>query len=82
MMTLPVSGSAVASAWRFLTPTDPWILINSVKCVATKDGAPILVIKYSEMAQANPNPSQVDVPLPSSSTITKDRLVAPWKAHC
>ena len=33
-------------------------------------------VAYSEMAQASPNPSYVEVPLPSSSMITRESLVA------
>jgi hypothetical protein len=32
--------------------------------------------KYSAIAQANPNPSKVEVPLPNSSMITKESFVA------
>lgn len=35
----------------------------------------------SEIAQARPKPSYVEVPRPSSSTITSDRLVAPCSSN-
>lgn len=34
------------------------------------------IFPYSEMAQAKPNPSAVDVPLPNSSTMINEQLVA------
>lgn len=41
--------------------------------------APIFVAMYSDIAHANPNPSQVEVPLPNSSIIIKESLVADLK---
>ena len=51
--------------------------VSSWKWVAKSVVQPMLAIKCSEMAQAKPKPSYVEVPLPSSSIITRDRDVAP-----
>lgn len=34
---------------------------------------------YSAMAQANPKPSKVEVPLPNSSIMTRESFVAVWR---
>ena len=37
-----------------------------------------MMITYSAIAQANPKPSKVDVPRPSSSMMTSELAVAVW----
>lgn len=49
---------------------------TSWKCVANKQKALILSQICSEIAQAKPKPSYVDVPRPNSSIIIKDLSVA------
>ena len=51
--------------------------MSSWKWVANRVGHPISAIRCSEMAQARPNPSNVEVPRPNSSMMTSELLEAP-----
>ncbi len=54
--------------------------VSSWKWVAKRVGQPMTSMMCSDMAQARPNPSYVDVPRPSSSMMTRDLSVAPCKS--
>ena len=79
MVTAPEAGSMAALTCRFFTPTPPRSAVSSWKWVAKRVGQPTASMRCSEMAQARAMPSQVLVPRPSSSTMTREAALAPLR---
>ena len=70
--------STRAATCRFIAPGN---FDSSWKCVANKTNDLDTSFKYFDTAQASPNPSCVEVPLPSSSMITRLLSLAALTIH-
>ena len=78
--TVGITSARAVSSWKCVAnrQNDPILVAMYLRGEKTvfEGNTERASIAYSEMAQASPNPSYVEVPLPSSSMITRESLVA------